>query len=316
MRARQHGFTLIELSLVLAVIAVLAQGYFLWKQSVLQEGIVTRTVNGLVQIDEALYAYRIDQGVWPTNISELTTYLPNLQNVTDANAGANGVGLPYSIRSQGHGLVIETQLLTEAQARAVGRAFPNSGVIDPDTATVSVGIPLPGLESAHSALMHIDGSRQMTGDLDLGGQDLHRAGDIESDSISNSGVLSTAALSVTGVHNKNDSCSGQQLGLSTEGKLLSCVANQWSEPLYQAASTPPAAESGIVFHGAIMNPIAGYSRDQCDITAELIIIFDGEWNAQWWPHGANAWRLMVWYSTSPPPPQSYPAVQYTLTCTS
>ena len=316
MRARQHGFTLIELSLVLAVIAVLAQGYFLWKQSVLQEAIVTRTVNGLVQIDEALYAYRIDQGVWPTNISELTTYLPNLQNVTDANAGANGVGLPYSIRSQGLGLVIETQLLTEAQARAVARAFPNSGVIDPDTATVSVGIPLPGLESAHSALMHIDGSRQMTGDLDLGGQDLHRAGDIESDSISNNGVLSTAALSVTGVHNKDDSCSGQQLSLSTEGKLLSCVADQWTEPLYQASSTPPATEYefGTVFHGTIMNPIAGYSRDQCNITAEVINDFLGEWNAQWWSYGANTWRLEVSCYTSPPPP--YPAVEYMLTCTS
>ena len=60
-RDYESGFTLLELTIALAVISTLAAGWYQWKQSVLRESIAQRTADGIVLIEEALYSYRLDE---------------------------------------------------------------------------------------------------------------------------------------------------------------------------------------------------------------------------------------------------------------
>ena len=64
-RNRESGFTLLELTIALAVISTLAAGWYQWKQSVLRESIAQRTADGIVLIEEALYSYRLDERPTP-----------------------------------------------------------------------------------------------------------------------------------------------------------------------------------------------------------------------------------------------------------
>ena len=80
-RDYQSGFTLLELTIALAVISTLAAGWYQWKQSVLRESIAQRTADGIVLIEEALYSYRLDERPapidptfpyeWPGSLSAL-----------------------------------------------------------------------------------------------------------------------------------------------------------------------------------------------------------------------------------------------------
>ena len=97
----ESGFTLLELTIALAVISALAGGWYQWKQTVLRESIAQRTADGIVLIQEALYSYRLDARTtpkdpdfpyeWPGSRSALDPYLPGIAD------GRNGVGQPYNI---------------------------------------------------------------------------------------------------------------------------------------------------------------------------------------------------------------------------
>ena len=261
----QDGFTLVEMVVVLAVLAGLSQAWYAWVSQQREEAVVERTVRGLLEIDEALYAYRIDRDVWPGNITEIAPYLPGFQNLdaTAGTGGVNGVGLPYSIAASGTGLEITTELLSESQARGVALAFPNTATIDLTTNEVTIGIPVPGLESSHAALVHRDGSLAMQGDLDLGGNDLVNVGEVTL------GDLSFSSAAAIG-----NACTGTSLATSGD-EVLCCVSGAWARCL--------AAGGGTVFYeGTIggtgrpgapkryLNVPSGFAIDQCSLTLSNI----------------------------------------------
>ena len=172
--AAQRGFTLGELIVVLVVVSSLSVGYMTWKQNVLADLIVQKTADGIILIQEALYGYRMDAAhgyVWPAVISDLDPYLPNF-----TGGGRNGVGQPYRIDPPPplvrptDGLIVETEMLTAAQAQLVARRFPLTGAAVGKT--VRVGVPVPGHEEAREAVLARDGARDMLGDLDMGGNNI------------------------------------------------------------------------------------------------------------------------------------------------
>ncbi len=149
LQAYHHrGVTLIETVIWLGFIAVMALYFADFRSGLRFDGIVQKTADGIIHIDEAVYAHYLDTGTWPADITELEAYIPNLPNIDDTNktAGANGVGLPYAIEyTDPLGLEVKTTMLTLQQALAVAAQFPNSGVHDADTFEVVVGFPLAGL---------------------------------------------------------------------------------------------------------------------------------------------------------------------------
>ena len=98
---REGGFTLLELTIALAVIATLSVGYIQWKQSVLRDANAQRTADGIVLIEEALYNYRLTPRPtpvdpdfpyeWPATLAALDSYLPGIA------AARNGVGQKYEL---------------------------------------------------------------------------------------------------------------------------------------------------------------------------------------------------------------------------
>ena len=180
----ENGFTLLELTVVLAVIAALAGGWYQWKQSVLRESIAQRTADGIVLIEEALYSYRLDERPapvdpnfpyeWPGSLADLEPYLPGIAN------GRNGVGQSYDIIPpvipimRTTPIKITTDMLTAERAEDVARLFPLNGRIGsldtpPLPATqVVVTVPVPGHEAAREAMLARDGTKDMWGDLDMG----------------------------------------------------------------------------------------------------------------------------------------------------
>ena len=181
----QRGFTLGELTVVLAVVLSLSMGYIAWKQDVLADRIVEKTAAGIILIQEALYGYRMDAAhgyVWPAVINDLDPYLPNF-----IAGGRNGVGQPYRIESPPppvrptDGLIVATEMLTADQALGVARRFPLTGAAVGKT--VRVGVPVPGHEEARDAVLARDGDKPMLGDLDMGGHNLGGTNRVQSTSL-------------------------------------------------------------------------------------------------------------------------------------
>ena len=214
-REKSAGFSLIELVVVLAVIATLTPLYLNWKASIAHESIVSRTINGIEQVNKALYAYRADQQSWPASIVLLVDYLPNLQNVNAQTntAGVNGVGLPFRLESNGQSIVIATTMGTIHQAREVASSYPNTGTFDPTTFDVRISLPTSGLERAY--LQH-DGSVAMTGNLDLGDND-----------IENAATISAKELTLTEPKQPGTPCTIGSIATTQNGELLSCVNGSW-----------------------------------------------------------------------------------------
>ena len=244
-KLQAHGFTLVEMTLVLAILGVLLQGFFAWKQSTLHDDIIRKTVAGFALIDEALYAYRVDQGIWPGDITALSAYLPTFQNT-------NGIGHPYAIRRAAGGLIISTQMDTTEQQVAVAAEFPANGQLT-GTTGVEVGIPLPGLESAHAALLHKSGgpTQAMQGNLHLALHDIKNAGKGEFQRIILTRTSTTGAV-----------CSLGEIILDTDGRLLTCDrASQRFRHTSAAQVHKKTANSE-----TLLRPPAGFQPSQCAIS--------------------------------------------------
>lgn len=75
---RSRWYTLIEATVTVAVLALVLQGYYALKSAYLEEKAVERTVEGFLLIDEAAYAFHVEEGRWPNNLAELRGTTPPL----------------------------------------------------------------------------------------------------------------------------------------------------------------------------------------------------------------------------------------------
>ena len=179
---RESGFTLLELTIALAVIATLSVGYIQWKQSVLRDANAQRTADGIVLIEEALYNYRLTPRPtpvdpdfpyeWPATLAALDSYLPGIATAR------NGVGQLYSLIppsppvQRTTPIRIRTDLLTAERAEDVRQLFPLNGRTTPPDTWLEVIVPVPGHEAAREAMLARDGAKEMLGDLDMGNNNI------------------------------------------------------------------------------------------------------------------------------------------------
>lgn len=255
---RWIGFTLLELLVVLAGVAVLAQSFHMWKRAAIADRTVERAIEAFVTVDEAVYGFRIDHpGIWPADID------PGLASYLGAAAAtelaARGFRLqdvpPNSFRIIG-------DMPTEGQAAAVARAFPGTGAVGTVANTrglwpVTVTITVPGQESSRDALLPRDGSRPMFGTFDADGNDIDMGGgaiDMDGGSIELNGgdvvgvgTLQADVLVFTAAVTAGSACPAGGVGRDSAGVLMTCQGGVWTSA--QPCNVLPPAPGGVATPG-------------------------------------------------------------------
>lgn len=231
--------------MVLFIIGVFLQAFFAFKQDMMEDAIVQKTVNGFTLIEEAVIAFRAERGSWPATLNALSSYLPNWAN-------ANGAGSAYALAAQGTGLVISTRLETATQQLRVANAFPTNGATIANTFGVSMGIPVPGFENVHTEFLRRSAgpAQPLTGDLYLAGR-----------AIQGASFIATRELRFRTTAAPNARCNQTRaLAISSADKLLICNAGRKWQP-YRPGGVK--LKKGKVRSGTRVSPPAGYNKNQC-----------------------------------------------------
>ena len=160
----QSGFTLLEMSLVLLVMAAIAIPVTEGIKQQARKLKLERGSREVVAIQEAGLRYYQDNGVWPANLNTLvsTNYLP-------AGATTSPWGTSYAVTSSGNNLTVSVNTDARAHATQLKSRLPFTTVTNNN---VSSTIGIPGTETAHLALTPRDGSRAWTGSHNAGGNSL------------------------------------------------------------------------------------------------------------------------------------------------
>lgn len=126
MKNSQSGFTLIEVLLVMVIISIIIYAGVNYVQQQAQSNRIARTSAQMQQILNAGLAYYVDNGKWPTQMSDLQTkYLP-------AIAITNSWGQPYNIYSYPVNTTdprlfyVYTEITTAEPTSATGSAVANA----------------------------------------------------------------------------------------------------------------------------------------------------------------------------------------------
>lgn len=158
----QRGFTLIELVIALAILAVLASAAIPYAATQIRNQAAEKVAREMLAIADAAKSFYVANAAWPPSIAALETagYLPSSWSAT------NPFGNAYTI-SSGTTLTVASTVATDV-ARAVARLVP----LETQTA-VARGVsvagtwPRPGQSSDLSQVVLKDGSVAMTGPLNF-----------------------------------------------------------------------------------------------------------------------------------------------------
>lgn len=214
------GLTLVEMLVTLAAASLLLHGYFVWQGAVLQEATVQRTVDAMLLVDEAAYAYHAQQGDWPGSMRDLVAsgLLPAQPGNVGQTALRNGTGGAFDLTPvSGGGIRISTRLLQPDDpgagqlAQAVVRAFPHGTVATGNTVELVRTVP-PGAHSDLAVFVRRDGSRAMTGGpLDFAGN----------------GIAGVSELAFQGAVVGGRPCAGKRIAAAADGRLMECATGAW-----------------------------------------------------------------------------------------
>lgn len=127
----QRGFTLLELLLVLAIMASLTVAGLGWYRHRVAQAKVVKTGLQMQQLLQAGMAYYVDHRVWPSSVSKLQDYLPQLHV---NNPWGNDASSPYHY-----------QIISEPNARYLQLKtwLPTTGVINGQAMAQQIAARLP-----------------------------------------------------------------------------------------------------------------------------------------------------------------------------
>lgn len=72
---KEKGFTLLEMIIAIAVIAVIVSGMVYYGKGMIEDGKVMNAVSYIVEFRNAMKRYYANHGSYPTKISQLTEYI-------------------------------------------------------------------------------------------------------------------------------------------------------------------------------------------------------------------------------------------------
>lgn len=215
MRAAR-GFTLVELAIVLAILAVLASAVAPVGIRQVEVRYAQRTGREITAIQEAAKWYYVDTRGWPGAIDQLRAggYL------SASWPAATPWGDPYTLSAAG------TTLSVSAEVPAGLEGVVTQFLISPTTAPGAPGkvrvtstIPIPGKEASLAMLVHKEGDT-MTGPLviDNAGLSVRQAGGASVFSVDpGSGQTNASALSAGSVTGSSGAFGSAQVGAISGG---------------------------------------------------------------------------------------------------
>jgi prepilin-type N-terminal cleavage/methylation domain-containing protein len=176
------GFTLIELTIVLFVMSLLVAPLVYQQIKKFEEDMVEITVSEINDLFQSAQNYAAEQnGEWPSEIDncasavtvmETEQYLLGFNTLTPF-----GTNLITSCTTEeGKRFNVTIDAGTSAKAHRLDGYLPSSTV---SGSIVTVSVPMPASIPALEHLLPRDGSRPMTGDLDMGGNRLLEVENIE-----------------------------------------------------------------------------------------------------------------------------------------
>ena len=218
---KQAGFTVFELVLAMTVMSLMIGPFVFQKIQSFEEdriGITVAEVNDLFQSAQN-YAAK-ESGDWPSEGDNCASAIAEMEN--------EGYLDGFSVRTS-FGTDLTTSCTTgnakrfmvTVDANSEGNADLLSGYLPSSTVTgdiVTVSVPMPAAIPALEHLVPRDGSREMTGDLDMDSNDIINANQVETETVLLNSVVASG-----------DGCATNgMIARDNNGRLLSCVSGQWT----------------------------------------------------------------------------------------
>lgn len=182
----ERGFTMFEVIIVVAIISLLTTGYFAWQANAgVRDWFATLAAtqtDEIARIAGAAQGHYADNHAWPDQAggcgAAFSALGPRLAGMDERSP----FGTPYHVRcaSTGSEAITITNVLPQESYREwaviVAAGLPGAGVTSRTGAggqvsgwEVSSSWPVPAEIPLLQSLLAVDGSRRMTGDLDMGG---------------------------------------------------------------------------------------------------------------------------------------------------
>lgn len=232
----QSGFTLFEMVITMTVMSILAAPFIYQKVQQFEEDRIEIAVAEINDLFQSAQNYAAEQdGDWPSETDNCASAISELENenylvgfLVESTFGTDLI--TSCTTSTGKRFLITIDAITSGNAEQLDGYLPSSTVTG---SLVTVSVPMPAAIPALDHLLPLDGSRKMTGSLDMDDNDILNANQVETETI-------LLKFTVT----KGDSCTNNgKVARDNEGRVLSCVNGIWSG----AAGTP---ENMVAFFNA------------------------------------------------------------------
>lgn len=220
---KQTGFTVFELVIAMTVMSILAAPFVYQKIQEFEEDRIEIAVAEINDLFQSAQNYAAEEdGGWPGEAG-------NCANAINVMEGANYLE-GFNIRSP-FGTNVATSCTTGAGKRFMvtvdageaGNAELLDGYLPSSTVTgslVTVSVPMPAAIPALEHLLPRDGSRKMTGNLNMDGNNIRNANRVDAERVLLKSIVSKGA-----------GCGKNGLvARDNQGNLLSCVAGRWKGP--------------------------------------------------------------------------------------
>jgi len=252
------GFTLIELLAVMLITSILISPYIYQKTVELKEERIRITLSELSDIATSAQNYAAEQSLkWPDEDNQCSSAITLMRSegYLGSLSDSSIYDTSYSTsctNSSGKRFFVEVVTQTAAQAEILASHLSSS---EANGKSIYFSVPLPSSIPALEHLLPRDGSRPMTGDLEMGGNniidvsDVSANGQVEAQSVSTSkildrddpsffvdpdksSVMNNISVGVTKLSNsyiEGAACETKQIGTTDTGEFLSCVSGLWKK---------------------------------------------------------------------------------------
>ncbi|MBN45358.1 MAG: hypothetical protein CMH23_02680 [Methylophaga sp.] len=250
---RQSGFTIIELLAVMMVISIMAAPFAYQHIQKFEEDRIAITVAEINDLFQSAQNYAAEQdSEWPSESDNCVSAINTLNNESYLQSFSTrspfGTNLATSCTTgDGKRFIVSIDAVTAGNAEILNGYLPSSTV---SGNLVSVSVPMPASIPALEHLLPRDGSRSMTGNLDMGGNDinnlknLNATGEIRGASFvdnedpnykwdgSGESRMNYADMNYARLRNsytEGTACTSKQVGTTNTGELMSCVSGVWKK---------------------------------------------------------------------------------------